>query len=55
MAANSADGTYCSFEADRVQGLYDSLKEIYDAQGTEITADVTTVYTNKYCEGAPGR
>ncbi len=55
MAANSADGTYCSFEADRVQGLYDSLKEIYDAQGTEITDDVTTVYTNKYCEGAPGR
>ncbi len=55
MAKNSEDGTYCSFDAARVDTLYGQLKEIFDAQGVEITDDVTTVYTNKYCEGAPGR
>jgi hypothetical protein len=55
MAANSADGTYCSFDAERVAKLYDQLKVIYDEQGVEITDDVTSVYTNEYCAGAPGR
>ena len=55
MAKNSEDGTYCSFDVARVDTLYGQLKEIFDAQGVEITDDVTTVYTNKYCEGAPGR
>ena len=55
MAANSPDGTYCSMDPAKVQGLYDILKPIYDEQGVDIAADVTTVYTNKYCEGAPGR
>ncbi len=55
MAKNSEDGTYCSFDAARVDTLYGQLKEIFDAQGVEITDDVTTVYTNKYCDGAPGR
>ncbi|MCB0999357.1 MAG: hypothetical protein KDB40_08685 [Acidimicrobiales bacterium] len=55
IAANSADGTYCSIDADRAQGIYDTVKAVYDAQGVEITDDVTSIYTNKYCEGAPGR
>jgi hypothetical protein len=55
FAVNSADGTYCSFDDDRVQGLYDVLKPVYDEQGVEITDDVTSIYTNEYCAGAPGR
>jgi hypothetical protein len=55
MAANSPDGTYCTLDPAKVQGLYDILKPIYDEQGVEIAADVTSIYTNKYCEGAPGR
>jgi hypothetical protein len=55
FAVNSPDGTYCSFDADRLQGLYDKLKPIYDAQGVEIADGIDGIYTNKYCEGAPGR
>ena len=55
FADNSPDGTYCSFDAARVQELFDILKPIYDDQGVEIAADPTTLYTNKYCAGAPGR
>lgn len=55
IGANSADGTYCSFDADRAAGIYETVAAIYEAQGVEIGADVTTMYTNKYCEGAPGR
>ena len=51
---NSMDGTYCSIDPARVQELYDILKPIYDDQGVEITDDPTSIYTNKYCEGAPG-
>ncbi len=55
LAANSADGTYCSIDPERAQAIYDTVAPIYEAQGVEIGADVTTMYTNKYCEGAPGR
>jgi len=55
MAANSADGTYCSIDPERAATLYGQLKEIFDAQGVAIADDATKVYTNKYCEGAPGR
>ncbi|MEX0848287.1 MAG: ABC transporter substrate-binding protein [Ilumatobacteraceae bacterium] len=55
MAGNSPDGTYCSTDPERAATLYDQLKTIFDAQGVEITDDITSVYTNKYCEGAPGR
>jgi hypothetical protein len=55
MTANSPDGTYCSLDPEKVQAMYDNLKPIYDEQGVEIADDVTSVYTNKYCEGAPGR
>jgi hypothetical protein len=54
-AVNSPDGTYCSFDPDRIQGLYDVLKPIYDEQGVEISASVDTIFTNDYCAGAPGR
>jgi hypothetical protein len=55
IGANSADGTYCSIDPDRAAGIYDTVSAIYEAQGVEIGPDVTTMYTNKYCEGAPGR
>jgi hypothetical protein len=55
FADNSEDGTYCSFEPARVQELFDILKPIYEGQGTEIAESVDGLYTNKYCEGAPGR
>jgi len=54
-AVNSADGTYCSFDPARVQGLYDVLKPIYDSQGTKIADSVDGLFTNDYCKGAPGR
>ncbi len=54
-AVNSADGTYCSFDPERMEALYGILEPIYAEQGTEIAASVEGVYTNKYCAGAPGR
>ncbi len=55
FATNSPDGTYCSFDAERVQGLYDVLKPIYDDQGVEIADSADGLFTNEYCEGAPSR
>ena len=55
IGANSPDGTYCSFDETKVQNLYDILQPIYASQGVEIADDVSSVYTNKYCQGAPGR
>lgn len=54
-AVDSPDGTYCSFDPDRMQALYDILAPIYAEQGTEVADSVDGVYTNKYCEGAPSR
>ena len=54
-AVNSSDGTYCSFDPERMSELYDILQPIYEDQGTEIAGSVDDVYTNKYCEGAPAR
>ncbi len=55
FATNSPDGTYCSFDADRVQGLYDILKPIYDDQGVAIADSADSLFTNDYCADAPGR
>jgi len=55
VAANSPDGTYCSIDPDRVQGLHDILKPIYDEQGVVIADDPAVNYDNRFCEGAPGR
>jgi hypothetical protein len=55
IGANSPDGTYCSFDSTRVDELAGLLAPIYEAQGVEISPDLTSVYTNKFCEGAPGR
>jgi hypothetical protein len=55
FAVNSADGTYCSFEAERVQELYDILEPIYADQGTDVAASIDDFYTNEYCADAPGR
>jgi len=55
FAENSPDGTYCSFDEEKVQNLYDILAPIYDEQGTEIAASIDGVFTNEYCADAPGR
>ncbi|HSM65187.1 MAG TPA: hypothetical protein VK860_02660, partial [Ilumatobacteraceae bacterium] len=55
FAVNSPDGTYCSFDADRVQGLYDILAPIYEESGTEIAGSIDDVFSNEYCAEAPGR
>jgi hypothetical protein len=55
FAINSPDGTYCSFDEERVQGLYDILAPIYDEQGTEIADSIEGIFTNEYCADAPGR
>lgn len=55
FAENSPDGTYCSFDPERMQALYDILAPIYAEQGTEVADSVEGVYTNEYCAGAPAR
>ena len=55
FAINSPDGTYCSFDEERIQGLYDILAPIYDEQGTEIADSIDGIFTNEYCVDAPGR
>jgi len=55
FAVNSPDGTYCSLDPARMETLYGILQPIYADQGTEVADSVDGVYTNKYCEGAPGR
>lgn len=55
FAVNSPDGTYCSFDEERVQGLYDILAPIYEEQGTEIAEGIDGIFTNEYCADAPGR
>ncbi|HSL73464.1 MAG TPA: ABC transporter substrate-binding protein [Ilumatobacteraceae bacterium] len=55
FALNSPDGTYCSFDEERVQGLYDILAPIYEEQGTEIADSIDGIFTNEYCADAPGR
>ena len=52
-SANSPDGTYCSFDPERMQTLQDILQPIYEAAGNDTIDDVTTVYTNDFCAGAP--
>jgi hypothetical protein len=54
-AVNSPDGTYCSFDPERMQALYDILQPIYEEQGTEVAESVDGIFTNEYCKGAPGR
>lgn len=54
-AENSPDGTYCSLDTDRLQTLYDQLAPIYEAQGTEIADSIDGIFTDRYCQGAPGR
>jgi len=55
FAVNSTDGTYCSLDPERMETLYGILEPIYAEQGTEVADSVEGLYTNKYCEGAPGR
>ena len=55
FAENSADGTYCSFDEERVQALYDILEPIYAESGTEIADSIDGLFTNEYCVDAPGR
>jgi len=55
FGVNSPDGTYCSFDMERVQALYDILQPIYAEQGTEIAGSIDDFVDNSYCADAPGR
>lgn len=55
IGANSPDGTYCSFDLDRVAGMAEILAPIFEANGNETAEDLTSVVDNRFCEGAPGR
>ena len=55
IGANSPDGTYCSFDPAKVQAMYDLLQPIFAEQGVTIAEDTSAMFTNTYCEGAPGR
>jgi hypothetical protein len=55
LATNSPDGTYCSLDEGKVQAMYDLLAPIFEEQGVEIADGIDGLFTNKYCEGAPGR
>lgn len=52
---NSTDGTYCSLDTERLETLYGILAPIYADQGTEIADGIDSIFTDKYCAGAPGR
>jgi len=55
IGANSPDGTYCSFDMERIQTLADIFGPIYEADGVVLVDDLTAVVTNDFCAGAPGR
>lgn len=55
MAANSNDGTYCSFDPDRVTSMATILGELFIKRGIEVAQDLTKVISNEFCTDAPGR
>jgi hypothetical protein len=55
IGANSPDGTYCSFDPERVQTLADIFGPIYEASGVTLVDDLTALVNNDFCAGAPGR
>lgn len=56
IAVNSADGTYCSFDEGRIDGLIEVLKPGFDATGILYPEDVsaTDLVDNSFCAGAAG-
>jgi hypothetical protein len=52
---NSPDGTYCSFDDDRMSALFDIMTAVNEAKGVSSVATAAEAYTNEYCDGAPGR
>ena len=56
IMANSPDGTYCSMDEGRVNGLIDILKPTFDNRGIQYPDDLSaaTVVDNSFCAGAPG-
>ncbi len=57
IGVNSADGTYCSFDIDRVAGLIDIVQPVLEDRGIDMASDLSadTLVTNRFCDGAPGR
>lgn len=55
MAENSPDGTYCTFDGDRIAELATIMKPVFGARGTTVSDDLTATFTNDFCTGAPGR
>ena len=55
MAANSKDGTYCSFDKERVASMAGILGDLFVKRGVQVADDLTAVVTNEFCANAPGR
>ena len=55
MAANSKDGTYCSFDKERVDSMAGILGDLFVKRGVQVADDLTAVVTNEFCANAPGR
>ncbi len=55
MAANSSDGTYCSFDNARVTSMAAILRELFIKRGIEVAEDLTSVVNNEFCVDAPSR
>ena len=55
MVENSGDGTYCSFDEERISYMADLLAPVFAELGVDTVDDLTTVVTNEFCAGSPGR
>lgn len=57
LATNSSDGTYCSFDTERIGELAGIMQSVLagaiDAPPT--ATEMAQVVDNRFCEGAPGR
>lgn len=55
MAVDSTDGTYCSFDENRISDMAKLLAPVFAELGIDTVDDLTSVVTNEFCAGAPGR
>lgn len=57
LALDSDDGTYCSFDPERIAEMAEIMTEVLTEQGGKLPGQgsLTDVVTNRFCDGAPGR
>ena len=56
IGANGPDDTYGNFDPDRMEGLYDAVVPIMDAQGVDLPDgfDAESAYTNEFIDDSIG-